>query len=67
MLANGGKRRRRAGCLLSGGPPAAPATDPRGYLILRERRFDPFVQGADKRTQMGEPREPERPDYSVFA
>ena len=32
-----------------------------------ERRFDLFVQRADRRRQMGEPREPERPDYSMFA
>jgi hypothetical protein len=29
-----------------------------------ERRFDLFVQRADRRRKMGEPREPERPDYS---
>jgi hypothetical protein len=38
-----------------------------GYREMDERRFDLFVQRADKRTQMGEPREPELPDYSMFA
>ncbi len=39
----------------------------RGYRETDERRFDLYVQRADRRSQMGEPREPERPDYSVFA
>ena len=34
------------------------------YRETDERRFDLFVQRADRRRQMGEPREPERPDYS---
>lgn len=38
-----------------------------GYREADERRYDVTVQRADKRTQMEEPREPERPDYSVFA
>ncbi len=37
------------------------------YRETDERRFDLFVQRADRRRQMGEPREPERPDYSMFA
>jgi hypothetical protein len=37
------------------------------YRETDERRFDLFVQRADRRSQMGEPREPERPDYSMFA
>ena len=37
------------------------------YRETDERRFDLFVQRADRRRQMGEPREPERPDYCVFA
>jgi hypothetical protein len=37
------------------------------YRETDERRFDLFVQRADRREQMGEPREPERPDYSMFA
>ncbi len=37
------------------------------YRETDERRLDLFVQGAHKRGQMGEPREPERPDRSVFA
>jgi hypothetical protein len=31
-----------------------------------ERRYELFVQRADRREQMGEPREPGRPDYSRF-
>ena len=38
-----------------------------GYREADERRFDVTVQRADRGIQMGEPREPERPDYSVFA
>ncbi len=34
------------------------------YRETDERRLDLFVQRAHKRGQMGEPREPERPDYS---
>ena len=34
------------------------------YRETDERRFDLFVQRADRRRQMGEPREPGRPDYS---
>ena len=37
------------------------------YRETDERRFDLFVQRADRRPQMGEPREPERPDRSMFA
>ena len=37
------------------------------YRETDERRFDLFVQRADRRKQMGEPREPEWPDYSMFA
>ncbi|MDP8951066.1 MAG: hypothetical protein M3N18_02315 [Actinomycetota bacterium] len=37
------------------------------YRETDERRFDLFVQRADRRSQMGEPREPERPDRSMFA
>jgi hypothetical protein len=37
------------------------------YRETDERRFDLFVQRADRRSQMGEPRKPERPDYSMFA
>ena len=37
------------------------------YRETDERRLDLFVQRAHKRGQMGEPREPERPDRSVFA
>ncbi len=36
------------------------------YRETDERRFDLFVQRADRRPQMGEPREPERPDRSMF-
>ena len=34
------------------------------YRETDERRVELFVQKADRRAQMGEPREPERPDYS---
>ena len=34
------------------------------YRETDERRVELFVQRADRRRQMGEPREPERPDYS---
>ena len=37
------------------------------YRETDERRFDLFVQRADRRSQMGEPREPEQPDRSMFA
>ena len=37
------------------------------YREADERRFDLFVQRADRRSQMGEPREPERPYRSMFA
>ena len=37
------------------------------YRETDERRLDLFVQRADRRPQMGEPREPERPDRSMFA
>jgi hypothetical protein len=37
------------------------------YHETDERRFDLFVQRAHKRGQMGEPREPDRPDRSMFA
>jgi hypothetical protein len=37
------------------------------YRETDERRFDLFVQRADRARQMGEPREPERPDRSMFA
>ncbi len=37
------------------------------YRETDERRFDLFIQRADRRTQMGEAREPEPPDYSMFA
>ncbi len=36
------------------------------YRETDERRFDLFVQRADRRRQMGEPREPEKPDRSMF-
>jgi hypothetical protein len=38
-----------------------------GYRETDERCSDLFVQTADGRTQMGEAREPEPPDYSMFA
>ena len=34
------------------------------YRETDERRFDLFVQPADRRPQMGKPKEPDRPDYS---
>ena len=34
------------------------------YRETDERRFDLFVQRADRRPQMGVPKEPDRPDYS---
>jgi hypothetical protein len=34
------------------------------YRETDERRVELFVQRADRRRQRGEPREPERPDYS---
>jgi hypothetical protein len=37
------------------------------YRETDERRFDLFVQRADRREQMGEPCEPDPPDYSMFA
>jgi hypothetical protein len=37
------------------------------YREADERRLDLFVRRAHRRSQMGEPREPERPDRSVFA
>ena len=37
------------------------------YRETDERRFDPFVQRAPRRSQMGESRDPERPDRSMFA
>jgi hypothetical protein len=36
------------------------------YRETDERRYDLFVQRADRREQMGEPREPERPDRSML-
>jgi hypothetical protein len=36
------------------------------YKETDERRYELFVQRADKRLQMGEPREPEPPDYSML-
>jgi hypothetical protein len=37
------------------------------YRETDERRYDLFVMRADRRAQMGKPREPERPDRSMFA
>ena len=37
------------------------------YLEADERRFDLWVMRATRREEMGEPREPDRPDYSRFA
>ena len=37
------------------------------YRETDERSFDLWVMRATSRKQMGEPREPERPDYSMFA
>jgi hypothetical protein len=36
------------------------------YRETDERRFELFGQRADKRTQMGEARKPDPPDYSMF-
>ena len=36
------------------------------YRETDERRFDLWVMRARKREEMGEPREPDRPDYSMF-
>ena len=36
------------------------------YRETDERRFELFVQRADRRGQMNEAREPERPDRSMF-
>ena len=36
------------------------------YRETDERRVELFVQRADRREQMGEAREPERPDRSMF-
>ena len=36
------------------------------YRETDERRYAVVVQRADRREQMGEPRELDRPDYSVF-
>jgi len=38
-----------------------------GYREADERRFDLFVQRAARRGQMGDAREPDPPDYSMFA
>ncbi len=40
---------------------------PAFYRETDERRFEIFVQRADRRPQMGEAREPAQPDYSMFA
>jgi hypothetical protein len=37
------------------------------YREADERRFDLYVQRTRRREQMGEPREPDRPDRSMFA
>ncbi len=37
------------------------------YRETDERRFDLFVQRAARRGQMGDAREPDPPDYSMFA
>jgi hypothetical protein len=37
------------------------------YLETDERPFDLWVKRAASRKQMDDPREPERPDYSMFA
>ena len=37
-----------------------------GYREVDERRFDVTVRRADRRSQMGEPREPDPPDRSMF-
>ena len=36
------------------------------YRETDERRFDVWVMRARKREEMGKPREPDRPDYSMF-
>lgn len=36
------------------------------YREADERRYELFVQRADRREQMGESREPEKPDRSMF-
>ena len=36
------------------------------YREPDERHCEPFIQRADRRGQMGEPKEPERPDRSMF-
>jgi hypothetical protein len=36
------------------------------YRETDERRYDLFVMRADRRAQMGKPREPDRPDYGMF-
>jgi len=36
------------------------------YRETDERRYELFVQRADRRRQMGEAREPERPGRSMF-
>ena len=36
------------------------------YCETNERRFDLWVMRATSRKQMGEPRDPERPDCSMF-
>ncbi len=36
------------------------------YRETDERRYELYVMRADRRKQMGEPREPGRPDYSMF-
>jgi hypothetical protein len=37
------------------------------YRETDERRYEIFVQRTDRRPQMGEPKEPDRPDRSMFA
>ncbi len=37
------------------------------YRETDERPYDLWVMRATNRKQMGEPREPERPDHSMFA
>jgi len=37
------------------------------YRETDEAEYDLWVMRATSRKQMGEPREPERPDYSMFA
>jgi hypothetical protein len=36
------------------------------YREVDEQRYDLWVMRATSRNQMGEPKEPERPDYSMF-